>query len=421
MTELEQSYAVTFVVIKAELAKIYENNWSFNEFLKYSRAKNMDKRLEEIITRLYKDNQAGIKEMLKVNYIKSIDKTKDQFDRIYPIKKQFDVVKAINEPVSGVDWFTRLGKNRGDVLYNLSSTIKSGIANGLPYSDVTKNLQKVFGKDLVKNDTIARTETRRVTMLGQTDVCDELAKKVPLQKTWKTMEDERVRAGKRSKKGRRGPNHMAMNNVTIPYDENFITPTGSTGKAPTQLAGTYAAADNINCRCIMTVKLADKERLTVKGRGIIKINDDSVKTYDLNFYPDDDDLPKAVLETAATEKDKYFQVLGLHSDGVSFQKEGSRSKITPQELALKMKKSDGFGQKDVKIYSCGIAGEGATAAQEIADLLGVNVKAPTGRLVLFENEEAGYYFDVFDKNGNRSGGDKGWILVKPKNKKTGKI
>lgn len=239
--------------IIAELSKIYQNNWSFEDYKKFGRSGIVEKRIIEIIDGLYKDQHSIIYDILKSEYA---DKSTvqisviEQKNKLKAIAKVFDAGAAINQPNGGVYWFDRLGKNRNDVLFSLSNTINAGLYNGISYSDITKNLQNVFGDDLIRNDTIARTETRRVTSVAQTDVCDAVADDVGLIKTWKTMQDELVRHGGKGK-----GNHVKMNGVTIPYGQDFITPTGSKGKAPHQLKGPNSAGDNCNCRCIMLIKV----------------------------------------------------------------------------------------------------------------------------------------------------------------------
>jgi hypothetical protein len=97
------------------------------------------------------------------------------------------------------------------------------------------------------NDTIARTETRRVISVGQTDVLDKVPESVGLLKKWVTVKDKRVRSFSKGDKA----DHAKMDGKTIPYNEDFVTPAGSKGKAPMQLKGAKAAADSVNCRCVM--------------------------------------------------------------------------------------------------------------------------------------------------------------------------
>lgn len=255
MTDKQIQIKKAYDLIKSELAMIYQNNWTYADFIKLSRVEKFDTKIQKILESLFKEHQAIIEGELTFAYTDSatseIDSMATQGLKLKGIQKSLDVVAAIKAPMDGVVWYDRLGRNRGEVLYKLSSEIKSGIYNGLPYSKVTKTLQDVFGSDLIMNDTIARTETKRVISLGQTDVLDKVPEGVRIIKTWRTMKDSKVRSGSKRSKG----NHVMMNGKTIPYAEDFVTPSGSRGKAPMQMKGPNAKADNINCRCIMTVAI----------------------------------------------------------------------------------------------------------------------------------------------------------------------
>lgn len=255
MTDKQIQIKKAYDLIKSELATIYQNNWTYADFMKLSRVEKFDTKIQKILESLFKEHQAIIEGELSFAYTNSatseIGSLATQGLQLKGIQKSLDVVAAIKQPMDGVVWYDRLGRNRGEVLYKLSSEIKSGIYNGLPYSKVTKTLKDVFGSDLIMNDTIARTETKRVISLGQTDVLDKVPEGVDLIKTWRTMKDSRVRSGSKRSKG----NHVMMNGKTIPYAEDFVTPSGSRGKAPMQMKGLNAKRDNINCRCIMTVSI----------------------------------------------------------------------------------------------------------------------------------------------------------------------
>jgi len=255
MTDIQLQIKKAYDLVKTELAKIYENNWDYNDFMKFSRSEKLDNNIQRILEALFKSHKTILEGNLKFEYTDSaraeIESLVEQGLQLKGIQKSLDVVSAIKQPMGGVVWYDRLDKNRGDALYKISSGIKNGIYNGLQYSEVTKTLRDVFGSDLIMNDTIARTETKRVISVGQTDVLDKIPPGIDLMKTWKTMEDSRVRHFSKRSKG----NHVRMNGITIPYADDFITPSGSKGKAPMQMIGSHSARDNINCRCIMIVKI----------------------------------------------------------------------------------------------------------------------------------------------------------------------
>ena len=251
MTEKQKAIKKAYDDITAQAAKIYGNDWTYSDLMKFSRFTKLEKLMQKSIDKMYKEIRGLIDSDLSIAYLGSATKEVDTLSeyglRLVGIKKVFDAKAAIEVPFGGVVWYERLGQNADEVLVDLSNTIRNGIYNGVSYSNMTKELQGIFGSDKVLNDTIARTETRRVVSVGQTDVLDKVPESVGLMKKWVSVKDERVRSFAKGDKA----DHTKMNGKTIPYNEDFVTPSGSKGKAPMQLKGKNVKADVINCRCVM--------------------------------------------------------------------------------------------------------------------------------------------------------------------------
>lgn len=92
--------------------------------------------------------------------------------------------------------------------------------------------------------TLAESEAQRVFLEAELDASKQYTKKTgkKLNKTWHTMEDERVR-----------DTHFFLDGVKIPVDEEFHTIDGDSAPAP---HGFYLAENNVNCRCFLSVSRA---------------------------------------------------------------------------------------------------------------------------------------------------------------------
>jgi uncharacterized protein with gpF-like domain len=251
MTDKQKAIKKAYDEITAQAAKIYGNDWTYADLMKFSRFTKLEKSMQKSIDKMYKEIRGLIETDLNINYLESATNEYEGLltsgVKLPSIKKLYNAKAAIEVPFGGVVWYERLGQNADEVLVDLSNTIRSGIYNGVSYSNMTKELQGIFGSDKVLNDTIARTETRRVISVGQTDVLDKVPESVGLLKKWVTVKDKRVRSFSKGDKA----DHAKMDGKTIPYNEDFVTPSGSKGKAPMQLKGPNVKADSINCRCIM--------------------------------------------------------------------------------------------------------------------------------------------------------------------------
>ena len=182
MTDKQKAIKKAYDEITAQAAKIYGNDWTYSDLMKFSRFTKLEKSMQKSIDAMYKEIRGLIETDLEINYIESATNEYDGLTKlglkIPSIKKIYNAKAAIEVPFGGVVWYERLGQNADDVLVDLSNTIRSGIYNGVSYSNMTKELQGIFGSDKVLNDTIARTETRRVISVGQTDVLDKVPESV---------------------------------------------------------------------------------------------------------------------------------------------------------------------------------------------------------------------------------------------------
>ncbi len=84
---------------------------------------------------------------------------------------------------------------------------------------------------------VAETDSVRIYNEAKLDTAKANGAK---EKTWRTMEDNRVR-----------DTHVLLDGVTVPIDGYFYTYTGAKAQAPSQFGD---AAEDVGCRCWITVK-----------------------------------------------------------------------------------------------------------------------------------------------------------------------
>jgi len=175
-----------------------------------------------------------------------------------------DVLKrAVQNPVSGLTLNDTLEKHRKDIVYDIKRNIGVGLANGDRFTSMSKRISESLDGDYSKSVRIVRTEAHRVRESGFNDAATALNDTLKqgnsgmvMAKTWRTMQDSRVRP---SKQKRAKYNHIKMDGVTIPQDELFELPSGATCKAPSQ---TGVAGEDINCRCYLSYDLIPASQLT---------------------------------------------------------------------------------------------------------------------------------------------------------------
>ena len=164
------------------------------------------------------------------------------------------VKRAVENPVAGLTLNDILEKKRKEVIYEIKQQIGIGLTNGDRYSTMAKRIAERVDMDYRKAMTIVRTESHRVQEAGYHDSATELNKTLDagtttkrLQKTWRTMRDERVRKTSKA-------NHRKLDGVSIPIDEKFDLGHGVKAEAPSQSGDPH---NDINCRCYLSYDLVD--------------------------------------------------------------------------------------------------------------------------------------------------------------------
>lgn len=177
--------------------------------------------------------------------------------------------RAVENPISKLTLNDRLEKHRKEIVYDIKQNISVGLMNGDRYSTMAKCISQSVEGNYKKAICIARTETHRVREAGGQDAAmsvDELLKTgecgMRMTKTWRTMKDERVRPGRKTKGKVRKYDHRKMDEITISVNEEFILPSGAKTMAPGQSG---LAGEDINCRCYVSHGLVRSAQMDDRG------------------------------------------------------------------------------------------------------------------------------------------------------------
>lgn len=170
--------------------------------------------------------------------------------------------KAVENPVSKLTLNDRLERHRKDIIYDIKQNISVGLMNGDRYSTMANRIKQSVEEDYKKAIRIARTETHRVREAGNLDAAlsvDNALKEsgtgLQMMKTWRTMQDERVRPAKAKGRNRKY-DHRKMEGITIQMDKEFTLPSGAKTMSPGQSG---IAGEDINCRCYLSYGLQKVE------------------------------------------------------------------------------------------------------------------------------------------------------------------
>ena len=318
--------------------------------------------------------------------------------------------RAVENPISKLTLNDRLEKHRKEIVYDIKQNISVGLLNGDRYSTMAKRIKNSVEGDYKKAIRISRTETHRVREAGNLDAAESVQMAmnsggVPLQmmKIWKTMRDERVRPAKQKGKNKQY-DHRKMEGISVPINEEFTLPSGAKTMAPGQSG---VAGEDINCRCYLSYEIRQQEENyfyyeetdfkllekrfesdTIKAESLLvksqKIVGKSKKAEIINeairapepFYAED--LRQAYKTTGVKKEGNFYDVL-IHGAPHFVEYEHTYILDTEMLYYIISGRKD-YHAENIRLLSCSTGKEdqyGNCVAQKLANLLGVDVYAPT--------------------------------------------
>lgn len=192
---------------------------------------------------------------------------------IMPINQK-SMVKAIQtDSKISKGLYTKLGKDVDDLKKRITSEVSRGVAQALPYNDVSRNLNNVAKIGLNRSMRIARTEGHRITQASALDAMKSAKESgADIFKQWDATLDGATR-----------DTHRELDGKIVEIDEEFEYSEG-TVDAPGMFGD---PSEDCNCRCCLLQRarweLDESELDTLKERadyfGLDKTKDfDDFKT-----------------------------------------------------------------------------------------------------------------------------------------------
>ena len=212
-----------------------------------------------VLDKLHGDNYTTIDKYLKgcyeTGYIGTMyDIAKQGVPIIAPIDQAAAVKAILTDSKVSEGYYNHLGVSVGKLKKTITQEISRGIASGLPYSDIARNINNVSSSGLSNAKRIARTEGHRIQQTSSRDAQYAVKKKgCDVVKQWDASLDGRTR-----------DSHARVDGEIRELDEKF-----SNGLMfPGDPSG--AAAEVINCRCTSNTRarwaLDEEELQTLKER-----------------------------------------------------------------------------------------------------------------------------------------------------------
>ena len=156
---------------------------------------------------------------------------------IMPIDQKAMVKAVQTDSKISKGLYTKLGKDVGDLKRRITSEVSRGVAQALPYKDVTRNLNNVARIGLNRSMRIARTEGHRITQASALDgMRTAKSAGADVLKQWDATLDGHTR-----------DHHRELDGQIRDVDDDFEVG-GMTVEAPGMFGD---PAEDCNCRCCL--------------------------------------------------------------------------------------------------------------------------------------------------------------------------
>lgn len=263
--QLEKSYQEAIADIDKYILQLLarkdtENLQSIIYQVKYQEA--IKKELESYLTVLHSKNFETLDEYLKECYEQAhigtlFDLQGQGIPLILPLDQE-QMISAItlNSRLSA-PLYNALGYNVDVLKLNVLQEISRGIAQGLSYQEMARNLKNVTNVDYNKTLRIAKTEGHRIQQEATYNVQKRaIAKGADIVKQWDSTLDGKTR-----------PTHRALDGQIIGVDEYFKSESGYKALYPSSFG---VASEDCNCRCCLLQRakwaLSDEEFTKMNGK-----------------------------------------------------------------------------------------------------------------------------------------------------------
>ena len=240
LKELEREYAAALKQINKRIEVLQANELTQSRIYRIQYQKALKAQVEAILEKLHADEYSTIQQYLSDSYSDSFIGAMYSFHKqgvpiILPIDKKAAVKAILTDSKIKGSLYESLGINVNAMKKSIRQEITRGIASGLSYSDMIRNLRNATNAPLANAKTIVRTEGHRIQQASTEDARREAkAHGADVVKQWDATMDSETR-----------PTHQRLDGQIREVDEYF-----EIGGKKAMYPGAFGdPAEDCNCRC----------------------------------------------------------------------------------------------------------------------------------------------------------------------------
>lgn len=278
LKQLEKQYQTALNDINRKIRILQSDEMTQSKIYRLEYQKALKKQVEAILEKLHSDEFTTIQEYLSASYTDSFigtmyDLAGQGIPLIIPLDQAAAVKAILTDSKISEGLYSALGVDTAALKKSISAEVTRGIASGMAYNDIARNISNVSNAPLSRAKTIARTEGHRIQQTSTRDAQQQAKSKgADVVKQWDSTLDGKTR-----------PSHRRVDGEIRELDEKFSNGLDFPGD-PGGKAG-----EVVNCRCVSLSRArwaldedelnALKERAEYFGLDKAKTFEDYKKTY----------------------------------------------------------------------------------------------------------------------------------------------
>lgn len=281
---LEKEYEAALKDIRLKIKILQSDELTQSRIYHIQYQKTLEKQVEAALEKLHSDEYSTIQEYLSNSYTDAFvgtmyDVHGQGVPVIAPIDQNAAIKAVLTDSKLSKPLYDALGVDVNKLKKNISHEISRGIASGLLYDEIARNIQFHTNAPISRAKTIVRTEGHRIQEASAEDARQQAkAKGADVVKQWDATLDGETRPTHRELDGQ-------IQEVDKPFEAN-----GKKAMYPGEFGD---PAEDCNCRCVALTRarwaLDEDELETLKERA---------KFFDLDKRESFEDFKKKYLKGA---------------------------------------------------------------------------------------------------------------------------
>lgn len=261
LAELEKQYKRALKDIEDKIKFLQTDELTQSRIYQIQYQQALKGQIEGIIEKLHSDGYTSIQQFLNNAYTDAFvatayDLAGQGIPLIMPIDQNAAVKAIITDSKIKEDLYTALGVDAKALKKSIRQEITRGIASGMHYQDIARNIKEASNAPLSRAKTIARTESHRIQQASTYDAQTAAKKRgADVVKQWDSTLDGRTRSTHRHLDGQ-------IKEVEEPFEMD-----GKKAMFPGEFGD---PGEDCNCRCVSLTRarwaLDDDELKTLQER-----------------------------------------------------------------------------------------------------------------------------------------------------------